>query len=171
MSCYFPPFFLAGGLSLYAAQDVWSGVERVIAVGDVHGDYEQLVAVLQSAGVIDREGKWVGGKAHLVQTGDMLDRGPDSRKVMDLLMRLEGEASKTGGRVHVLIGNHEAMNIYGDLRYVSAGDYASFTDGDSRKRLEEHYQRHLKRLKESPHPKGFQNLMKRTARSGNLSIL
>ena len=43
----------------------------------------------------------------------MLDRGPDSRKVMDLLMRLEGEASKTGGRVHVLIGNHEAMNVYG----------------------------------------------------------
>ena len=152
-------------------QDVWTGVERVIAVGDVHGDYEQLVAVLQSAGVIDREEKWIGGKTHLVQTGDMLDRGPDSRKVMDLLMRLEGEASKAGGRVHVLIGNHEAMNIYGDLRYVSAGDYASFTDGNSEKRFEEHYQRHLKHLKESPHLKGFQNLMKRTARSGNLSIL
>ena len=146
--------FLAGGLSLYAAQDVWTGVERVIAVGDVHGDYDQLVAVLQSAGVIDQEGKWIGGKTHLVQTGDMLDRGPDSRKVMDLLMRLEGEASKTGGRVHVLIGNHEGMNVYGDWRYVSAEEYASYTDRDSRKRLEEHYQRHQQRLKESPPPEG-----------------
>ena len=93
----FPALFLAGGLSLYAAQDVWTGVERVIAVGDVHGDYEQLVAVLQSAGVIDQEEKWVGGKTHLVQTGDMLDRGPDSRKVMDLLMRLERRSKQSGG--------------------------------------------------------------------------
>ena len=146
--------FLACGLSLYAAQDVWTGIERVIAVGDVHGDYDQLVAVLQSAGVIDREGNWVGGKTHLVQTGDILDRGPDSRKVMDLLMRLEAEASKTGGRVHVLIGNHEAMNVYGDTRYVSAGEFSSYTDRNSRKRLEEHYQRHQQRLKESPPPEG-----------------
>ena len=146
--------FLAGGLSLNAAQDVWTGIERVIAVGDVHGDYEQFVAVLQSAEVIDREGKWIGGKTHLVQTGDILDRGPDSRKVMDLLMRLEGEAAKAGGRVHVLIGNHEAMNVYGDLRYVSAGEYASYQDAGSQKRLEDHYQRHQQRSKESPPPEG-----------------
>ncbi|MSO24069.1 MAG: protein-tyrosine-phosphatase [Acidobacteria bacterium] len=142
--------------ALSAAQDTWEGVERVVAIGDVHGDYEQFVAVLRSARLIDSQEGWSGGKTHLVQTGDVLDRGPDSRKVMDLLMRLEREASKIGGEVHVLIGNHEAMNVYGDNRYVSAEEFASYTDRNYRKRLEEHYQRHQKRLRESPPPEGVQ---------------
>jgi TPR repeat protein len=112
-----------------AAQDVWTGVERVIAVGDVHGDYEQFTAVLASAGLIDGDGNWTGGKTHLVQTGDVVDRGPDSRAVMDLLMKLEKQAAAAGGAVHALIGNHEAMNVYGDLRYVSPGEYASYARG------------------------------------------
>ncbi|HLK51496.1 MAG TPA: metallophosphoesterase [Bryobacteraceae bacterium] len=113
------------------SQDTFDKVQRVVAVGDVHGDYHQFVDVLQAAGVIDRKNKWVGGKTHLVQTGDVLDRGPDSRKVMDLLMELEIQAPKAGGAVHALIGNHEAMNIYGDLRYVSKEEYASYTNGNS----------------------------------------
>ena len=63
-----------------AAEDVWKGVGRVVAIGDVHGDYEQFVAVLRSAKLIDSEETWSGGKTHLVQTGDVLDRGPDSRR-------------------------------------------------------------------------------------------
>ncbi len=106
----------------------WTGVERTVAVGDVHGDFEQFVMVLESAGLLDGEGNWVGGRTHLVQTGDVLDRGPDSRKVMDLLMKLEKQAEEAGGRVHVLIGNHEAMNVYGDLRFVSPGEFAAFLD-------------------------------------------
>src|SRR5262245_49459000 len=62
-----------------AAEDVWKDVEHVVAVGDVHGDYEQFVAVLRSAKLIDSQESWSGGKTHLVQTGDVLDRGPDSR--------------------------------------------------------------------------------------------
>jgi len=107
---------------------VWEGVERIVAVGDVHGDYDQLVAVLKSAGLIDEQLNWTAGKTHLVQTGDILDRGPDSRKAMDLLMRLEKQAEEAGGYVHALIGNHEAMNVYGDLRYTSAGEFASYRD-------------------------------------------
>jgi TPR repeat protein len=107
----------------------WTGVERVIAIGDVHGDYEQFVAVLRSAGLIDSTGNWTGGKAHLVQTGDIVDRGPDSRAVMDLLMKLEKQAAEAGGAVHCLIGNHEAMDLYGDLRFVSPGEYAAFRTG------------------------------------------
>jgi TPR repeat protein len=110
-------------------QDTWSGVDRVIAIGDVHGDYEQFVTVLASAGLIDGAGNWTGGATHLVQTGDVLDRGPDSRAVMDLLMRLEKQAAAAGGGVHCLIGNHEAMNIYGDLRFVSPGEFASYAPG------------------------------------------
>lgn len=115
-------------------------MDRVVAVGDVHGDCDQLAAVLRSAGLIDVEGTWIGGKAHLVQTGDVLDRGPDSRKALDLLMRLEGEAARAGGAVHALIGNHEAMVLYGDLRYLSKGEIESFRDVDSEKTREAAYQ-------------------------------
>jgi hypothetical protein len=106
--------------------DVWNGVDRIVAIGDVHGDYEQFVTVLRFAGLIDAEGNWTGGKTHLVQTGDLVDRGPQSRRVMDLVMKLEAQAARSGGFVHALIGNHEAMNIGGDLRYVSAADFASY---------------------------------------------
>jgi hypothetical protein len=121
---------LAAGAA-YAAQSEWTGVERVVAVGDIHGDYAGFVSVLRAARLIDEKGKWIGGKAHLVQTGDVLDRGGESRKAMDLLMSLEKEAAKAGGRVHALIGNHEAMNLYGDLRYVTAGEFAAFRSGQS----------------------------------------
>lgn len=113
------------------AKDVWTGVERIVAMGDIHGDYHQFVTLLHSAGLIDPEQNWSGGKTHLVQTGDVLDRGPHSRKVMDLLMKLENQARKVGGYVHALIGNHEAMNVYGDLRYVSLAEYAAFRNKNS----------------------------------------
>jgi TPR repeat protein len=119
---------------------VWTGVARVIAVGDVHGDYEQLVAVLRSASLIDQNANWAGGKTHLVQTGDIIDRGGHSRQVMDLLMKLQQQAAAAGGYVHVLLGNHEAMNIYGDLRYVSPGDFASFATPDSAKLRDQEYE-------------------------------
>lgn len=77
-------------------QYVWAGVERVVAVGDVHGDFGQFTAVLRDAGLIDQRDRWSGGKAHLVQVGDVPDRGPDTRKIMDFLMRLEGQARKAG---------------------------------------------------------------------------
>jgi hypothetical protein len=113
--------------------DTWPAVPRVVAVGDLHGDYGQLVSVLESAGLVDAKRRWTGGKTHLVQTGDRVDRGPDSRKVMELLMRLEKEARKAGGMVHPLLGNHEAMNILGDLRYVAPAEFAAFQGPDSRR--------------------------------------
>src|SRR5262245_59830317 len=135
-----------------ATQDSWEGVERVVAVGDIHGDYEQFLAVLRSAGLIDSKGAWSGGKTHLVQTGDVLDRGPDSRKVMDLLMKLEKEARRSGGWVHALIGNHEAMNVYGDLRYVSGGEFAAFQDRNSEKTREELFVGYQEEIKASNPP-------------------
>ena len=122
LRCSFAALLLAAAPANRAPEDVWTGIDRVVAIGDVHGDCDQLVALLRSAGLIDAQEKWCGGKTHLVQTGDLLDRGPDSRRAMDLLMRLEGEAISAGGELHLLIGNHEAMNLYGDLRYVSAGE-------------------------------------------------
>lgn len=115
---------------ILVAEDTWKNVARIVAVGDIHGDFDQCTRVLRSAGVIDRDNRWSGG-THLVQTGDLLDRGPDSRKLIGLMMALEKQAHAAGGAVHCLIGNHEAMNLYGDLRYVSAADYASYKTDQS----------------------------------------
>ena len=109
-----------------AGQWQFEDVERIVAISDIHGAYEAFVETLQHAGVIDDSLSWSGGHTHLVIVGDLLDRGPNSRDAMDLLMRLEQEAGPAGGQVHVLIGNHEAMNLIGDLRYVSRGEYAAF---------------------------------------------
>ena len=110
--------------------------QRVVAIGDVHGDLDAFVGILQRARLIDPTRRWSGANSILVQTGDFLDRGPNARGVMDLLMSLQNSAPRQSGRVIVLMGNHEAMNIYGDLRYVSNKDYAGFADDrpDTRKR-------------------------------------
>ena len=108
------------------------GVERVVAIADVHGAYEAMVETLGNVGVLDEDLGWAGGESYLVIVGDLLDRGPRSRDALDLLMRLEGEAEAAGGKVQVLIGNHESMNMIGDLRYVSKSEYEAFADDETR---------------------------------------
>ena len=129
---------LAGARPVPAAQqpNAWPAcdlrtTERVVAVGDVHGSYDGLAAILRTAGIIDARARWSGGRAILVQTGDVVDRGPDSRKALDLLRRLEGEAMRAGGRVYPLLGNHEFMRMIWDWRYVSAEEIAAFRTGNS----------------------------------------
>ncbi len=117
--------------------------QRIVAVGDVHGDFDAFVGILRTAGVLDENLQWAGGNTILVQTGDILDRGPRSRSVMDLLMMLEKQAPKSGGRVVALLGNHEVMNLMGDLRYVSTQEYAAFADGKSEQRRQAAYQEYL----------------------------
>ena len=135
---------------LASAEDVWTGVDRIVAVGDVHGDYDQFIAVLRHAGVIDEDEKWSGGQTHFVQTGDVPDRGPDTRKILDLLKDLEKQAKKAGGQVHPLIGNHEAMNMYGDLRYVTTEEFQAFSSVNSRRLQERAYDVHVERIRRSP---------------------
>jgi hypothetical protein len=125
---------IAAAPAALAADDVryqWQGVERVVAFADVHGAYAELTQLLREAGIIDAQGRWSAGRTHVVSLGDLLDRGADSRKVMDLLMRLQGEAAAAGGRLHVVIGNHEAMNVIGNLRYVVPGEFAAYQDVES----------------------------------------
>ncbi|GAB0496520.1 hypothetical protein MMPV_007832 [Pyropia vietnamensis] len=100
--------------------------ERIVAVGDVHGDADALRRALRSAAVLGPRDEWVGGKAVLVQVGDQLDRGPQERDVLDLLFKLQDEAPRSGGAVHVLLGNHELMNVEMDFRYVTMAGFGDF---------------------------------------------
>lgn len=104
---------------------------RIVAVGDVHGSHDGLVGILRAAGLLDDDGHWIGGTTTLVQVGDLLDRGADVRAVMDLLMRLQSEATAAGGRVVCLLGNHEAMNLLGILRDTNSNIFEGFADRDS----------------------------------------
>jgi hypothetical protein len=106
---------------------------RLVAVGDLHGDLVSALDVLRLAGVVDAAGAWTGGTSWLVQTGDVVDRGPDSRGVIALLERLEAESAAAGGRVIALDGNHEVMNLLGDWRYVSPEDLAGYGGEPARK--------------------------------------
>ena len=106
-------------------------VERIVAVGDVHGAYDRFVEILQAAGILDRRLRWAGGLAHLVQLGDVVDRGPDSRRTLDLIERMQDDARRSGGAVHALLGNHEVMRMMGDLRYVTPGEYEAFVTSRS----------------------------------------
>ena len=105
--------------------------QRIVAVGDLHGDFKAWQDIARAAGIIDTRGHWAGGKTTLVQLGDILDRGPDSLRIVRNLQQLQREAPRKGGKVYVTLGNHEAMNLIGDDRYVTAGEYAAFADGQS----------------------------------------
>lgn len=99
---------------------------RVVAVGDLHGDFAATRDVLRLAGLIDAKDDWSGGAATLVQTGDVLDRGDGEAQIFALLFKLQTQAPAAGGRVVLLNGNHEIMNVQGDLRYVTPGAATHF---------------------------------------------
>lgn len=129
-------FLAAPGVLSAEARQVddytWEGVERIVAVGDLHGDYDHYIETLQIAGLVNKRGKWTGGTAHLVQTGDIPDRGPETRKIMDHIDKLADQAEKVGGHVHMVMGNHETMNVYGDLRYTMAAEFEEFSGRNSK---------------------------------------
>jgi len=113
--------------------------QRIVAVGDLHGDYAAWTQIARAAGVIDSKGHWSGGKTVLVQMGDITDRGPDSLKIVRSLQQLQKEAPRKGGKAIVVLGNHEAMNLIGDDRYTTPGEYAAFADSQSAARRDRVY--------------------------------
>jgi len=135
-----------------AQQDSWTGVRRIVAIGDVHGDYQQFITLLRQAQLIDQRNRWIGGATHLVQLGDVPDRGTETRKSIELLMSLEKEAAQAGGRVHALIGNHEAMNMYGDLRYVPSKEFEAYRDRHSEELRQYYYDQEIESIKKTSPP-------------------
>ncbi|HEU5209452.1 MAG TPA: metallophosphoesterase [Longimicrobiales bacterium] len=100
------------------------GADTIIVIGDTHGEYDTLTHVLGAAGLLDDQLRWSGGGAHLVVLGDVTDRGAGATRSLWLLYRLEREAADAGGRVHLVLGNHELMVMLGDLRYVAPQEMA-----------------------------------------------
>ena len=129
-------FFLAPTAGCTAAAPP---LGRIVAVGDLHGDYQAWQAIAGAAGLIDANGHWSGGNTTLVQLGDVLDRQPDSLQIVRSLQQLQSEAPRAGGRVVVVLGNHEAMNLLGDFRYTTSGEIAAFVDDRSTARREQYY--------------------------------
>jgi hypothetical protein len=136
------------------AQPAWAHVSRVVVIGDLHGDYAKFRDMLREAGLINARSNWSGGVTHLVQLGDVPDRAPDTRRILDLLMRLEPQARRAGGYVHTLIGNHEAMNMEGDFRYTTPGEFAAFADRNSPRRRDAYYAAQVAALKADPPASG-----------------
>ncbi|MBU1241163.1 metallophosphoesterase [Myxococcota bacterium] len=104
------------------------GISRVVAIGDLHGDLSATLAALRLAGAVGAGQRWIGGRLVVVQTGDILDRGDEEEKIIKLLDRLRDEAARSGGALHLLMGNHEMMNFRGDFRYVGPGGFSGFLE-------------------------------------------
>lgn len=138
-----------------AAQTAWDHVARVVVFGDIHGDYAKFHDMLSEAGLIDARDNWSGGQTHLVQVGDLPDRAPDTRKIVELMMKLEPQARRAGGYVHALIGDHEAMNMEGDLRYTTPGEFAAFAGRDSAQLRDRYYAAVVAAAKANPPKDGL----------------
>jgi len=100
-------------------QDEYRRVKDLFVVSDLHGQYDSLIRLLSSNKIVDRNLNWKWGRGHLVVVGDVMDRGPRVTEIFWLLRKLEAQALKAGGKVHLTLGNHEVMIMQGDSRYVN----------------------------------------------------
>ncbi len=120
--------------------------DRIIVIGDIHGDFNMLIRCLKIAKLIDNDYNWIGGETIVVQVGDQIDScrfmtkgsvnncnnttiendNPDDLNILYFMTKLHKKASNDGGAVYSLIGNHELLNSLGDLSYVSHNNLRAF---------------------------------------------
>jgi len=125
----------------YYQKGIYKGIDKIYAIGDIHGDFNAFILVLQKAELIDKDYNWCGGTVHVVQIGDILDRkirdceytDEDSEiKIISMICRLQLDSYNTGGGFHPIIGNHEIMNILGIFDYVSPMGIKHFKNSKGR---------------------------------------
>jgi hypothetical protein len=92
--------------------------KKMYVISDIEGNFDIFSLSLMGNGVINKDLDWTYGKGHLVLVGDFFDRGYNVTPVLWLIYKLEQEAKAAGGMVHFVLGNHEEMNMRGDVRYV-----------------------------------------------------
>jgi hypothetical protein len=95
------------------------GVQNIMVIGDIHGGYDSLFVFLKNNGVMDDNLDWTWGDGHLVFLGDIFDRGDKVTEALWLIYRLEGMAAKSGGAVHLILGNHEIMVLTRKEIYIA----------------------------------------------------
>ena len=106
--------------TLYSPEkSTYKNVSNIAALSDIHGQYDLLVRLLVNNNIIDSSLDWIFGKGHLVIVGDIFDRGDKVNEILWLVYKLEIQANNSGGQIHYLLGNHEYMILYNDLRYVN----------------------------------------------------
>lgn len=98
----------------------FTNVDSIMVVGDVHGEFDTMKKLLVENEVINTKEEWLFGKNHLVFVGDIFDRGNRVTEALYFIKRLSRKAIETGGKVHLLLGNHEVMVLMNDSRYISA---------------------------------------------------
>ncbi len=101
-----------------AGKSSFNRVKKIAALSDIHGQYDLLIELLQNNKIIDKNLNWSFGKGHFVIVGDIFDRGDKVNEILWFIYELEMQAKNAGGRVHYLLGNHEYMVLYNDLRYI-----------------------------------------------------
>jgi hypothetical protein len=120
--------------------------QKIVVVGDLNGAYDVLVDILRGTELVSRELSWCGGRAELVQMGDLFNRGDGGALALRLLLELQRQARRVGGRVTVLLGNHEVMTALGHEGYCTEGEYLSFATAQERRAWPARVARAMKRL-------------------------
>ncbi len=101
-----------------APKAIYPKVQNLLVISDIEGHWEPFIGLLKGNKVINDNYEWIYGKGHLVLLGDFFDRGDMVTQILWLIYKLDHEAAQAGGMVHFIIGNHEEMNLRGDIRYV-----------------------------------------------------
>ncbi len=127
---------------------------RIVAVGDLNGADDALEAILRGTRLVDARGRWIGGSSELIQMGDIFNRGPGARRAFERLLKLRQEAARAGGRVTVLLGNHEVMMVLRNEAYATAEEYLSFATPAERKAWPARVNRAVLRILNDHGPRG-----------------
>ncbi len=117
-SVYFKPFDIK--LFEFATEEKWSFSQpsRIFSLSDIECHFYEYISVLQAGKVIDNNYNWIYGDGHLVVNGDLFNRGYDLMALLWLTYKLDYQSTKAGGKVHLILGNHEEMALRGDVRYT-----------------------------------------------------
>jgi hypothetical protein len=133
---------------------------RICVLGDLHGDKDNAKKALIKAKLIDNNDNWIGGNSFLIQMGDQVDalcrklkckaKNYMDTEVISYIDSLQSKANNKGGRVLSILGNHEIMNVQGDINFVSKSDIDRIGGKDKRIELFKAGNKLSKRLSKRP---------------------